>query len=121
MKLSLDIKNTTLMETHYVVHGVDTIDVETALELLSAEELEMLAEGAKRKIVIRGGKKKIIFKCPTGQKLGKRGGRICVKVGGAEKALRSRRAVKAARKSKGKRGRANSKRRRSMTKRSNFI
>jgi len=121
MKLSLDIKNTTLMETHYVVHGVDEITVDQVLELLSTDELRMLSEGAKRKIVVRGGKKKIIFKCPSGTKLAKRGGRTCVKMGGAEKAKRSRIAKRSARKARKKRAASNRKRAKSMRKRKALV
>lgn len=121
MKLSLDIQNTTLMETHYVVYGVEDITVDDVMSLIPTEELEMLAEGAKRKIVIRGGKKRIVFKCPEGQKLAKRGGKACIKMGGAEKAKRSRQAKKSARKSKKKRAAANRKRAKSMRKRSMVV
>jgi hypothetical protein len=71
MKLSIDIKNTTLTETHYVVYGVSDLSIDEVISLLTHDELEMLAEGIKKKIVIRGGKKRIILKCPKGQKLGK--------------------------------------------------
>lgn len=121
MKLSLDITNTSLMETHYVVYGVDDITVDQVVDLIPTEELEMLAEGAKRKIVIRGGKKRIVFKCPKGTKLAKRGGKTCVKMGGAEKARRSRMAKKAARKSRKKRAAANRKRAKSMRKRKALV
>jgi hypothetical protein len=121
MKLSLDITNTSLMETHYVVYGVEDISVDQVLSLIPSEELEMLAEGAKRKIVIRGGKKKIVFKCPEGQKLAKKGGKACIKMGGAEKARRSRQAKKSARKSKKKRAAANRKRAKSMKRRKSMV
>jgi hypothetical protein len=121
MKLSLDIHNTNLMETHYVIHGVETITVDDVISLIPVEELEMLAEGAKRKIVIRGGKKRIVFKCPEGQKLAKRGGKACIKMGGAEKAKRSRQAKKSARKSKKKRAAANRKRAKSLKKRKSMV
>jgi len=121
MKLSLDIRNTNLMETHYCVYGVEDITVDDAMALIPTEELERLAEGAKRKIVIRGGKKKIVFKCPSGMKLAKRGGRACVKMGGAEKAKRSRTARKSARKARKKRAAANRKRAKSMRKRATVV
>jgi len=121
MKLSLDIANTSLMETHYVVYGVDDISVDQVLSLIPSEELEMLAEGAKRKIVIRGGKKRIVFKCPAGQKLAKKGGKACIKMGGAEKARRSKQAKRAARKAKKKRAAANRKRAKSMKRRKSMV
>jgi hypothetical protein len=91
------------------------------MDLIPTEELEMLAEGAKRKIVVRGGKKRIVFKCPAGMKLGKRGGKTCVKMGGAEKARRSRQARKSARKARRKRAAANKKRAKSLRKRKMFV
>jgi len=121
MKLSLDITNTSLMETHYIIHDVDDITMDQVVDLIPVEELEMLAEGAKRKIVIRGGKKRIVFKCPEGQKLAKRGGKACIKMGGAEKAKRSRQAKKSARKSKKKRAAANRKRAKSLKKRKSMV
>lgn len=121
MKLSLDIRNTSLMETHYVIYGVDDIDVNDVVDLIPVEELEMLAEGAKRKIVIRGGKKKIIFKCPPGMKLAARGSRACKKMGGAEKAKRSRMARRSAIKARRKRVTANRKRAKSLRRRKMFV
>lgn len=121
MKLSLDIKSTTLMETHYVIYEVDDITMEEVIDLIPTEELEMLSEGAKRKIVIRGGKKKIIFKCPSGMKLSHRGGKTCAKIGGAERARRSRTAKRSARKSKKSRAASNRKRAKSMRKRAAVV
>lgn len=121
MRLSLDIANTTLMETHYLIHGVDDISVDQVMELIPIEELEMLAEGAKRKIVIRGGKKRIIFKCPPGMKLAARGSRACKKMGGAEKAKRSRIARRSAVKARRKKATANRKRAKSLRRRKMFV
>lgn len=121
MKLSLDIKNTSLMETHYVVYGVDDITVDDVVDMIPIEEMELLAEGAKRKIVVRGGKKKIIFKCPPGMKLASRGSKACKKMGGAEKAKRSRTAKKSAKKAKTHRAAANRKRAKSLKKRSMIV
>lgn len=121
MKLSLDLQNTSLMETHYVIYGVEDITVDDVMSLIPTEELEMLAEGAKRKIVIRGGKKRIVFKCPPGMKLAKRGSKACKKMGGAEKAKRSRSAKRSARKARKKRAAANRKRAKSMRKRSMMV
>lgn len=65
---------------------------------------EFLTEAsAKRKIVIRGGRRKIIFKCPPGFKRVKRN---CIRRPSSELSRLRRRARKAARKSKGKRARA---------------
>lgn len=121
MKLTIDIHNTTLMETHYIVYGVDDITMEEAAALLPIGELEMLAEGAKRKIVVRGGKRKIIFKCPKGSKHPKPRSRNCVKMSSKEKARRSKGARKGARKSRRKRAMSNRKRARSMSKRKGLV
>ena len=59
MRLSLDISNTNLRETHYNLHGIDTITINEAIGLLSHDELEMLASGLKERIVIRTGRKTI--------------------------------------------------------------
>jgi hypothetical protein len=122
MKLSLDLKNTNLMETHYVVFGIDEIDIKDALSLVPYEELEMLSEGLKRKIVIRGGKKKIVLKCGKGMKVIRKGKRkICAKMSGAEKTRRSRQAKKAARKARSKKRAAAKKRARSLLKRKMLV
>ena len=53
--------------------------------------------------------------------LAKRGGKACIKMGGAEKAKRSRQAKKSARKSKKKRAAANRKRAKSLKKRKSMV
>lgn len=118
--LSIDPTNTTLLETHYNIHGIDDFTLEEAISLLDHNELEMLAEGVKRKIVIRGGRKRIVLKCPKGQKLGK-SKKSCVRMSSKEKAHRSKGARKGARKSRRKRSSANRKRARSMKKRASII
>lgn len=60
--LSLDIAATTLMETHYNLHGADDISLDAAVSMLSERELRRLAEGTKQKIVIRAGKKELILR-----------------------------------------------------------
>ena len=69
---------------------------------------------AQRKIVIRAGKRKIIFKCPPGYKRIKR---TCRKRPSSELAKLKRRARRAARKSKGKRARAVKRRKISLRRR----
>lgn len=59
MRLSIDPRNTTLRETHYNLHGIDTITIDEAIGLLSHDELEMLANDLKDRIVIRTGRKTI--------------------------------------------------------------
>jgi hypothetical protein len=121
MKLSLDIERTTMMETHYIVYGVEDITMEEALELIPNEELQLLSEAAKRKIVVRGGKKKIVFKCPKGMKLAKRGSRTCKKMSGGERIKLSRRSRRSARKARSKRARALRKRKKSMRRRALLV
>jgi hypothetical protein len=85
-------------------------------EFLDSDLEIILNEGtAQRKVVIRGGKRKIIFKCKPGEK--KIGPRRCVRRKSSELAKMRRRARRAARKSKNKRGRALRKRRISLRRR----
>lgn len=82
-------------------------------------ESEMLNEiAAKRKIVVRKGKKKIIFKCAPGFK--KTGPRSCVRRQASQLRKMKLRARKTARKSRGKRASARRKRKLSMRKRLTF-
>lgn len=74
----------------------------------------ILEGSAKRKIVIRRGKRKIIFKCPPGQK---KIGRRCQKRPTRELMKLKRRAKRAARKSKRKRSQANRRRKMSLKRR----
>lgn len=75
----------------------------------------LLDEGvAQRKIVIRGGKRKVIFRCKPGEK---KIGRRCARRKSSDLAKMRRRARRAARKSKAKRGRALRKRRLSLRRR----
>ena len=69
---------------------------------------------AKRKRLIRNGKRKIIFKCPPGFKKFKR---RCAKRSSSDLSRLKRRARKSARKSKGKRSRAARRRKVSLRKR----
>ena len=82
-------------------------------------ESEMLNEiAAKRKIVVRKGKKRIIFKCAPGFK--KTGPRSCVRRQASQLRKMKLRARKTARKSRGKRASARRKRKLSMRKRLTF-
>jgi hypothetical protein len=92
----------------------DPID-ELFEELLDTDLETLLLEGvAKRKIVIRNGKRKIIFRCKPGEK---KINRRCVRRKSSELQRMRRRAKRAARKSKSKRGRALRKRRISLRRR----
>jgi hypothetical protein len=95
----------------------DPID-ELFEELLDTDLETLLLEGvAKRKIVIRNGKRKIIFRCKPGEK---KINRRCVRRKSSELQRMRRRARRAARKSKSKRGRALRKRRISLRRRRNI-
>ncbi len=90
--------------------------VEELIEEFTDSNLEILLDegSAQRKIVIRGGQRKIIFRCKPGEK---KIGRRCVRRKSSELAKMRRRAKRAARKAKGKRGRALRKRRISLRRR----
>jgi hypothetical protein len=62
--LSIDRKNTTMMETHYSAFGIDDFTVDNVVPFLSGKELRMLAEGKKEKIVVHGESKDIVFRSP---------------------------------------------------------
>lgn len=79
------------------------------------EEEPLEEASAVRKIVIRKGRKKIIFKCGPGKK---KVGRTCMVRKSSELVKMKRRAIKSARKSRSKAGRANRLRKRSNIKRS---
>jgi hypothetical protein len=82
------------------------------------QNITFISEGsAKRKIVIRKGKRKVIFQCEPGQK---KLGRRCVKRPQKDIAKLKRRAKRAARKSKSKRKSAIRKRRMSLRKRASI-
>jgi hypothetical protein len=82
------------------------------------QNISFISEGsAKRKIVIRKGKRKVVFQCQPGQKkLGKR----CVKRPQKDIAKLKRRAKRAARKSKSKKRSALRKRKLSLRKRASI-
>jgi hypothetical protein len=81
-----------------------------------SEEDDMQEATAKRKIVIRMGRKRIIFKCPPGKK--KVGKMTCVVRKSSDLMKMKLRAKRSARKSKSKRTSANRKRTRSNIRRS---
>lgn len=94
---------------------VDDDDLDEEFEIQS----EMLNEiAAKRKIVVRKGKKKIIFKCAPGFK--KTGPRTCVRRQASQLRKMKLRAKRTARKTRGKRATARRKRKLSMRKRLTF-
>jgi len=83
-----------------------------------SDTLEMISDGRIRKVVIRGGKRKVKMK--TNQKGQKIVGGKAVKMGAAERIRRGRGAIKAARKRKGKQARITKKRGKSMKKRARY-
>jgi len=99
-----------------------TVEVEEETEDLDEEfsvESEMLNEvAAKRKIVVRKGKKRIIFKCAPGFK--KKGARTCVKRPASQLRKMKLTAKRTARKTRGKRAQAKRKRKLSLRKRLTF-
>ena len=98
-----------------------TVEVEEDEELDEEFEVEsqMLNEvAAKRKIVVRKGKKRIIFKCAPGFK--KKGARTCVRRPVSQLRKMKLTAKRTARKSRGKRAQAKRKRKLSLRKRLTF-
>ena len=98
-----------------------TVEVEENEEIDEEFEVEseMLNEvAAKRKIVVRKGKKRIIFKCAPGFK--KKGPRVCVKRPASQLRKMKLTAKRTARKSRGKRAQAKRKRKLSLRKRLTF-
>jgi hypothetical protein len=98
-----------------------TVEVEENEEIDEEFEVEseMLNEiAAKRKIVVRKGKKRIIFKCAPGFK--KKGPRVCVKRPASQLRKMKLTAKRTARKTRGKRAQAKRKRKLSLRKRLTF-
>ena len=83
-------------------------------ELFNPTASVILEGSAKRKIVVRKGKRKVIFQCPPGQK---KIGRRCAKRASKDLLKIKRRAKRAARKARRKRSQANRKRKISLRKR----
>ena len=89
--------------------------VEELLEYDLMTSASSLLEGsAKRKTVVRRGKRKVIFQCPPGQK---KIGRRCAKRPSKDLLKLKRRAKRAARKARRKRSQANRRRKISLRKR----
>jgi hypothetical protein len=110
-----------------ILDPVEQADIEVEVEAEEAEEIEesvefeteMLGEAsAKRKIVVRKGKKRIIFKCGPGMM--KRGPRLCVRRPGSQLRKMKLRSKRSARKARSKRNVAKRKRKLSMRKRLSF-
>lgn len=98
-----------------------TVEVEEDEEIEEEIEIEseMLNEAAaKRKIVVRRGKKRIIFKCAPGFK--KKGPRTCVKRPASQLRKMKLTAKRSARKARGKKASARRKRKLSLRKRLTF-
>lgn len=124
----LDQENIEWEEKDDVIYIIDPVEeadiiVETEEDDEIEEEFkvesEMLNEvAAKRKIVVRKGKKRIIFKCAPGFK--KKGPRICVKRNASQLRKLKLSAKRTARKSRGKRSQTKRKRNLSIRKRLTF-
>ena len=83
-------------------------------ELDNVSAIELLEASAKRKVVVRKGKRKVLFKCPPGQK---KIGRRCTKRSSRDLLKIKRRARRAARKARRKRSQANRRRKLSLSRR----
>lgn len=124
----LDQENIEWEEKDDVIYIIDPVEeadiiVETEEDDEIEEEFkvesEMLNEvAAKRKIVVRKGKKRIIFKCAPGFK--KKSPRICTKRNASQLRKLKLSAKRTARKSRGKRAQARRKRNLSVRKRLTF-
>lgn len=83
-------------------------------ELDNSSAIDLIEATAKRKVVIRKGKRKVIFKCAPGQK---KIGRRCAKRSSRDLMKMKRRARRAARKARRKRSQANRRRKMSLKRR----
>jgi hypothetical protein len=102
-------------EAEITIEDDDSEEIEESVDI----EGEMLNEvAAKRKIVVRKGRKKILFKCAPGFK--KKGPRTCVKRATGQLRKLKLRAKRSARKARSKRSQAKRKRKFSMRKRLTF-
>jgi hypothetical protein len=102
-------------EAEISIEDDDSEEIEESVDI----EAEMLNEvAAKRKIVVRKGRKKILFKCAPGFK--KKGPRTCVKRATGQLRKMKLSAKRAARKARGKRSQAKRKRKLSLRKRLTF-
>ena len=102
-------------EAEISIEDDDSEEIEESVDI----EAEMLNEvAAKRKIVVRKGRKKILFKCAPGFK--KKGPRTCVKRATGQLRKMKLTAKRSARKARGKRSQAKRKRKLSLRKRLTF-
>ena len=102
-------------EAEISIEDDDSEEIEESVDI----EAEMLNEvAAKRKIVVRKGRKKILFKCAPGFK--KKGPRSCVRRATGQLRKMKLTAKRSARKARGKRSQAKRKRKLSMRKRLTF-
>lgn len=102
-------------EAEISIEDDDSEEIEESVDI----EAEMLNEvAAKRKIVVRKGRKKILFKCAPGFK--KKGPRTCVRRATGQLRKMKLTAKRAARKARGKRSQAKRKRKLSLRKRLTF-
>ena len=111
----------------YILDPVEEADITVEVEEEEADEIEeefgieseMLNEvAAKRKIVVRRGKRKIIFKCAPGFK--KKGMRTCIRRPTGQLRKMKFKAKRAARKARSKKSQARRKRKLSLRKRLTF-
>lgn len=107
-----------------IVDPVEEADIEISAEEDEGDEIEESLEvetqmineaSARRKIVVRKGKRRIIFKCAPGMM--KKGPRVCVRRPGSQLRKLKLRSKRAARKARSKRGIAKRRRKLSLRKR----
>lgn len=98
--------------------SIEDDEAEEIEESVDIESQDLNEASAKRKIVVRKGRKKIIFKCAPGFK--KRGPRTCIRRQTSQLRKMKFRAKRAARKARSKRSQARRKRKMSMRKRLTF-
>jgi dihydropteroate synthase len=102
-------------EAEISIEDDDSEEIEESVDI----EAKMLNEvAAKRKIVVRKGRKKILFKCAPGFK--KKGPRSCVRRATGQLRKMKLTAKRSARKARGKRSQAKRKRKLSLRKRLTF-
>jgi dihydropteroate synthase len=110
-----------------ILDPVEQADIDVEVEAEETDEIEESVEveteiineaSARRKIVVRKGKKRIIFKCGPGMM--KRGPRVCVRRPGSQLRKMQLRSKRSARKARSKKGAARRKRKLSMRKRLSF-
>ena len=123
---SISSKLIEILEEEYFIYKstetgfiIEHSSIDELIDTLSEYNItEILNEAAPvRKVVVRGGRRRVVFRCPPGQKKIKR---RCVRRPASELARVKRGARKAARKARSKRARATRRRKISLKRRAAF-